>query len=571
MPSGGFPSIDDILPTEKTVKRSDLPDVQVAFEERMKAIEQKDLEKVIAKKAASLGMPYIDLTSFPVAAEALKTLPEQEAKENGIVCFFFGKEQMRFGVKDPSQKVLDYASQQAKKFDAVGVVYLVSENSFNHVMKLYSILPVVLPVSKGISITQEEVNRFEVGVNNLQTLQASFKNVNISDVVTLMISTALKMDASDVHIEAEENGVSVRYRIDGVLHDVAVLPREQWKQFISRIKILAALKINVSERPQDGRVALHLGNESLDLRVSTMPTMWGESVVMRILRSGTQGVTFDQLGIRGEAFNRLKREIERPNGMIIATGPTGSGKTTTLYAMLRTLNKPGVKIITLEDPIEIKMQGLNQSQVDPSRDYTFAKGLRSVLRQDPDICMVGEMRDLETAEIAIQAALTGHLMLSTIHTNSAAGALPRLLSMGVRPFLLAPALNSIIGQRLVRRICPNCIEEDLDRGEKYKRAMILIEKLPEAEKKNIDINNIHFYRGKGCDKCSGLGYKGRIGLYEIFTLNKEIEEMILSGQLSEFAVQELAEKNGMVTTAQDGVIKALEKITSLDEVFRVTE
>jgi type IV pilus assembly protein PilB len=282
-------------------------------------------------------------------------------------------------------------------------------------------------------------------------------------------------------------------------------------------------------------------------------------------------VTFDQLGLRGDAFNRLKREVQRPNGMIITTGPTGSGKTTTMYAVLRTLNKPGVKIITLEDPVEIKMDGINQSQVDPTHDYTFAKGLRSILRQDPDICMVGEIRDLETAEIAIQMALTGHLMLSTIHTNSASGAIPRFLSMGVKPFLLAPSLNSVIGQRLVRRICESCIEEFVLEPELLERVQKVFETLPEVEKKNITINNLQFYKGKGCAACSGLGYKGRIGIYEIFIMDKEIEGIILGDQVSEYQIQDIAVKNGMVTMVQDGLLKALDKITTVEEVFRVTE
>ena len=257
--------------------------------------------------------------------------------------------------------------------------------------------------------------------------------------------------------------------------------------------------------------------------------------------------------------------------MILVCGPTGSGKTTTMYAVLRTLNKPGVKIITLEDPVEIKMEGINQSQVDTSRDYTFAKGLRSLMRQDPDICMVGEIRDLETADIAIQAALTGHLMLSTIHTNSASGAIPRFLSMGVKPFLLAPALNSVIGQRLVRKICEHCQEEDNLTPEQMENVMKNLQTLPEAEKKNVDLKKLRFYKGKGCQECSGLGYKGRVGIYEIFTMNKEIEQIILSEQVSEYTIQELAVKNGMVTMAQDGLLKALDKITSVAEVFRVTE
>ncbi|OGH92918.1 MAG: hypothetical protein A2534_00630 [Candidatus Magasanikbacteria bacterium RIFOXYD2_FULL_39_9] len=432
-------------------------------------------------------------------------------------------------------------------------------------------MPIVTAVTKDLNITDEELEKFKSGVMDFRSLESQFLNVSISDILTLIIASALKVSSSDIHVEAEENGIVVRYRIDGILHDVATLPKEQWKKFISRIKLLAALKINVTDRPQDGRVTLKLSSGGLDVRVSTMPTIYGESVVMRILHSGTKGVTFDELGLRGDAFAKLKKEVERPNGMIITTGPTGSGKTTTMYSILRTLNKPGVKIITLEDPVEIKMEGINQSQVDVSRDYTFAKGLRSLLRQDPDICLVGEIRDLETAEIAIQAALTGHLILSTIHTNSASGTIPRFMSMGVKPFLLAPALNSVIGQRLVRKICAHCQEEDVLSAEQMERVVKNLETLPEVEKKNVDFKNLHFYKGKGCEECSGLGYKGRIGLYEIFVMTKEIEQAILSDQISEYTIQELAVKGGMVTMVQDGLLKSLEKITSVEEVFRVIE
>jgi type IV pilus assembly protein PilB len=569
--SSGFPSIDEIMPAKKSLPKSAAPAIQAAFKQKITEIGIKEKEQVVKSRAEQLQLPYIDLSTFPVSAEALKFLSESEAKEKKIVCFYYSTEEIRIGVIEPDPAIIEHVLTFGEKFHAHVLPYLISEHSYEHVMKLYSTLPIIKPVSKDINITDEELNRFNLEVNNLQTLKDSFKNVSISDVLTLMIASAIKLNASDVHIEAEEKGVAMRYRVDGVLHDVVMLPREQWKQFISRIKLLAALKMNVTDRPQDGRVTLRLSEDSLDIRVSTMPTMWGESVVMRILHSGTKGVTFDELGLRGEAHARLKREIERPNGMIITTGPTGSGKTTTLYGILRTLNKPGVKIITLEDPIEIKMEGLNQSQVDPGRDYTFAKGLRSILRQDPDICMVGEIRDLETAEISIQAALTGHLMLSTIHTNSASGAIPRFLSMGVKPFLLAPALNSIMGQRLVRRICEKCIEEAVVEGEKMEKIAALLEKLPPAEKQNVDMNNLHFYKGKGCEKCSGLGYKGRIGIYEIFTMSKEIEEVILSAQVSEYVIEELAVKNGMVTMVQDGILKALDKVTTVDEVFRVTE
>ncbi len=537
----------------------------------MLEIDVKSKEEVVAKNAAVLGLPYIDLTGFAIAAEALGTITEAEAKEKNVICFFNAAGEIRLGGVNPNEAITELAYQLGERHHANTQVYLISENSFAKAMKLYANLPTVKPITKDIDITDEELDKFKAGVIDFRSLAEQFQNVPISDILTLMIASAIKVTSSDIHVEAEEKGIAVRYRIDGVLHDVAILPKEQWKKFISRIKLLAALKINITDRPQDGRVTLKLSSGSLDVRVSTMPTIFGESVVMRILHSGSKGVTFDELGLRGDVHAKLKKEIERPNGMIITTGPTGSGKTTTMYAILRTLNKPGVKIITLEDPVEIKMEGINQSQVDTSRDYTFAKGLRSLMRQDPDICMVGEIRDLETADIAIQAALTGHLMLSTIHTNSASGAIPRFLSMGVKPFLLAPALNSVIGQRLVRKICEHCQEEDNLTPEQMENVMKNLQTLPEAEKKNVDLKKLRFYKGKGCQECSGLGYKGRVGIYEIFIMNKEIEQIILSEQVSEYTIQELAVKNGMVTMAQDGLLKALDKITSVAEVFRVTE
>ncbi|KKP59419.1 MAG: Type IV-A pilus assembly ATPase PilB [Candidatus Magasanikbacteria bacterium GW2011_GWC2_34_16] len=577
-----LPSISDLIkpPAEASTGKSykpavppkvDLDDPQVKFAHKIEDISIKEKEDEAQNKAAAANLPYIDLSSFPVSAEALRVIPEEIARDKKIVCFYFSAGEIRVGVLEPISPDDDFIYQLGERHHATVGIYLISAHSLERVFKLYATLPIVKPITKDINITDEELSRFSASTSSLQTLQAQFKNVSVTDILTLMIASALKIDASDIHIEAEEKGIAVRYRIDGILQDVAELPKEQWKQFVSRIKLLAALKINITDRPQDGRVTLKLSSSSLDIRVSTLPTMYGESVVMRILHSGSKGVTFDELGLRGEAYERLKKEVTRPNGMIITTGPTGSGKTTTMYAILRTLNKPGVKIITLEDPVEIKMEGINQSQVDTSHDYTFAKGLKSILRQDPDICMVGEIRDLESAEISIQAALTGHLMLSTIHTNSASGAIPRFLSMGVKPFLLAPALNAVIGQRLVRRICENCIVEDDIQPDKMIRIKESLNTLPEVEKNKVDLDNLHFYKGSGCEKCSGLGYKGRVGIYEIFTITKEVEQIILSNQVSEFTIQDLAIKAGMVTMAQDGILKALDKITSIDEVFRVTE
>ena len=557
-PNNADPSLDKEEPVAKLSKK-------------IEEIGLQDLEKVAMQKASSFGLPHIDLSAFPVSSEALKAISEETARELGAVCFYFTINAVKIGCLEPNEKIEELAYQLGERLHAQVEVYLISKHSFERVLKLYASLPIVKPIKKEIEITDDELNKFQSDVNDLDTLREYFDRISITDLLVLMIASALKLNASDVHVESEEEGVKVRYRIDGFLNDVAELPRETLKKFISRIKLLAGLKINIDDRPQDGRVTLRLQNDTLDLRVSTMPTAFGESVVMRILYGNYQGVNFEELGLRGASYEKLKREMERPNGMIITTGPTGSGKTTTLYSILRQLNKEGVKIITLEDPIEIKMKGVNQSQVDISKDYTFAKGLRSLLRQDPDICMVGEIRDLETADIAIQSALTGHLMLSTIHTNDASGAIPRFLSMGVKPFLLAPALNAIMGQRLVRRLCESCLEEDKLTPEKQARVNELLADLPLEEKSKIDLNNLKFYKSKGCKKCNGIGYKGRIGIYEIFTMSKDIEQVILSNKVSEYSILEIAKKQGMVSMAQDGVLKALDKITSLDEIFRVTE
>jgi len=569
-----YNSIDDLISDEdekSEEKEKDWNDPKVKFEKKMTEINIAEKEKQTEEKAAKLGLPHIDLSNFPVSAEALRAIPEEAAREKKTVCFYYSLEQIRIGCVEKTKEAEEIAYQLEERHHAKVLLYLISEHSLERVLKLYKTLPVVKPIKKEINITDEELEKYKASIESLNSLQKNFDQVSITELLVLLIASALKTSASDVHVESEEDGVKVRYRIDGVLHDVAELPRNTLKKFIARIKLLAGLKINVDDKPQDGRVTLKLEKDSLDVRVSTMPTTFGESVVMRILYGNYQGVGLDDLGIRGSAYVRLKREMERPNGMIITTGPTGSGKTTTLYAVLKELNQEDVKVITLEDPIEIKMKGINQSQVDPSKDYTFAKGLRSILRQDPDICMVGEIRDLETADIAIQASLTGHLMLSTIHTNSASGAIPRFLSMGVKPFLLAPALNAIIGQRLVRRICSHCMVEDEIDSHELERVGEIVKQMPEQERQKIDLNNLKFYKGTGCKECSGLGYKGRVGIYEIFPMNKEIENVILSGQVSEYTIQEIAVKDGMITMVQDGILKALDKITTLDEVFRVTE
>jgi type II secretory ATPase GspE/PulE/Tfp pilus assembly ATPase PilB-like protein len=574
-----FPSIKDLLKKSKGVSADDGGAPLIApeekkekFSERMEEIRKESLEKEAQNKAASLGISYINLVAFPISADSLSLIPKAEAEKLKAICFLWSGDEVRVAAVNPeAAEIKELLYQIEEKTHAKGAIYLTSENSFLSALKLYKMIPEKREVVKGVKITEEELLKYQREIKDFKDLNDKIQKASVTDIVSMVIASAFGAEASDIHIEAEEKEIAIRFRLDGVLHDIAVLPKDLWKQIISRVKLLSGLKINITDKPQDGRFTIFLTNDKIDVRVSTIPTGFGESVVMRLLRSATVGLEFDDLGLRGDAYEELSRQIKRPNGMIMTTGPTGSGKTTTLYAILKKLSTPEVKIITLEDPIEYELEGINQSQVDISRGYTFAAGLRSILRQDPDVIMVGEIRDLETAETAIQAALTGHLVISTIHTNDAAGAIPRFLSMGVKPFLLSPALDAIIGQRLVRKICKECKEEAKLSDETLEKVKKLLNDLPEKIKKPVDLKKMKFYRGKGCPKCNGIGYKGRIGIYEILIMNKEIEQVILTSQVSEYTMRDIAKKNGMVTMAQDGLLKAIDGITSVEEVFSVAE
>lgn len=550
-------------------------DVTEKFQSKMKNIGIKEKEREAQIKAQMIGSQYIDLKGFPISPETLSIFSEAQSKELGAICFFRGSNDIRIGAIDPrNKKLLEISKVLGKENRSDVKIYLISENSFNFAFDLYKVIPKIRKFISGVEITEQDIKKFEKEIATFKDLNEKLKEVSITDMFTLIVAAAIKARTSDIHIEAEEKGVKVRFRIDGILHDVAEMEPKVWPQVVARVKLVSKLKINIEDRPQDGRFTIFLTEDKVDVRVSTLPTAYGESVVMRLLMSSSVGLSFEDLGIRGKAFEDLKNEIQKPNGMIVTTGPTGSGKTTTLYAILNKLNDPGTKIITIEDPVEYKLDGVNQSQVDHSKNYTFANGLRSILRQDPDIVMVGEIRDLETAEIAINAALTGHLVISTLHTNDASGTIPRLLSMQVKPFLLAPAINAMIGQRLVRKICKNCKQEaELD-NQTMSRVMKILDKIPEESGFKFskeELKKLKFYKGGGCEECQGLGYKGRLGIFEVMNMNKEVETLILTGHVSEYDMRNIGVKNGMITMVQDGLLKAADGITTVAEVFRVAK
>jgi len=563
------PSLEDLLPQKKKAAPSDDGTAGEKLNEKIQEITIKEKEQEVEQNAQLAGLPYINLFGFGISPDTIGTIDEATARDLQVVCFLNTGQELRLGTVDYTDRVQALEKELGEKYHAHISTYLISKHSFESALKLYEALPKIRKFIAGVEITEEELKGYEESIKTFRDLDEKIKKTSITETVTLIIAGGIKSRASDIHIEAEEKDIKVRYRIDGVLNDAASIAKDQWLRIISRIKQLSKLKINITDRPQDGRFTIFLTAGKIDVRVSCLPTAYGESVVIRLLMGTGSGIGFEELGLRGQAFDVLMEEIQRPNGMIITTGPTGSGKTTSLYAVLKKLNDSETKIITIEDPIEYELTGVNQSQV--KGDYSFAKALRSILRQDPDVIMVGEIRDLDTAEIAIQAALTGHLVLSTIHTNDAFGAIPRFLSMGTKPFLLAPALNVSIGQRLVRRICENCKQEAALDEKTMAKVMQKIKEIPENSGYKVDAANLKFYKGGGCDACQNIGYKGRIGIFEIIRITGEMEKAIIAGNLSEYEVKEMAVKDGVITMAQDGILKAIDGLTTVDEVFRVAE
>ncbi|PIR05720.1 hypothetical protein COV56_01295 [Candidatus Kuenenbacteria bacterium CG11_big_fil_rev_8_21_14_0_20_37_9] len=547
------------------------------LKEKMHVMELGRKEEEIKEKALSISIGYINLKGLPIMPEALRLITEEKAQELGLICFYYvERKEIRVAIlsnKISNPRINQFLKILSADYDNIELkLYLVSEASMAHAMRMYKALPKIAKQADDVKILEKDI---ESGIDELASLDEfgeKCKKANATEILSLIVSTAIKTESSDVHIESENSGIQLRFRIDGILHNIAKLEKNVWDKLISRIKLDSKLKINIKDKPQDGNFSVRIGGKEFDFRVSTLPTTYGESVVIRILyHEKVKNFTLEKLGIEDYAEKILLAELKKPNGMIIITGPTGSGKTTTLYAILNKLNTESNKIITIEDPIEYKIQGINQSEVSKERGYTFAKGLRSIVRQDPDIILVGEIRDKETTDIALNAALTGHLVFSTIHTNNAVGVIPRFLALAAKPYLLAPAINISIAQRLVRRICPDCkqkIEITIDDRERMVREIGMI---PDnlKHKFNIDLKTAELYKGVGCKKCSGFGYKGQLGVFEIFQITDEIREIILSSNISESKLMAIAVQNGMVTMIQDGILKALKGITSLDEVFRV--
>ncbi len=507
-----------------------------------------------------------------ISPDIISIVPYEAAKKYRFVPLEREGQTLRVGVVDMDDIEVQNALQFLSEKNRLSVELIkISENDFKVALEAYT--------SPNYSITQalESISKEEKDEKNekegtrKEAQEVVLRDAPVAKIVEVILRNAIEGLASDIHIEPLEDSVRVRYRQDGILHNSLVLPKKIGPAIVSRVKILSNLKIDEKRKPQDGRFRVIEKGKQIDLRVSSLPVSMGEKVVMRVLDKEKGLIDLDDLGVRGRNYKIVKDSIAEPYGMILITGPTGSGKSTTLYSILKLLNKEGVNIVTLEDPVEYAIEGVNQSQVKPEIGYDFASGLRSILRQDPDIIMVGEIRDKETAELAVHAALTGHVVLSTLHTNDSIGAIPRFIDMGVEAFLISSSLRIIVAQRLVRRICPHC-KEEVQVSEVMKVTMEkILSQIPEEERKDIDLKNgIKAYKGKGCPKCGGSGTKGRIGIFEVFYLDAEVADL-LGEKVEEDDLRKVAKKQGMITMKQDGMLKVLGGETTMEEVERVTE
>ncbi|XLQ19911.1 MAG: GspE/PulE family protein [Candidatus Moraniibacteriota bacterium] len=569
----------DYLIENKIVKEAEIAPVFVRAQRENVQLCELLMEKEIINEmdciksfASILGFPFVDLTKEEVDAKVLNIIPEQVAKKSQVVAFEKAGETLKVAMLDPEDlQMIDFLK---KKTGLDIMPYVTTDDSIKTILKQYT---KSLEAEFGDMIKDSDADDIENSEKNEDLVKIS-EDLPIVRIVDTLIKHAILDGASDIHIEPQEKKIIVRYRIDGILRQAMTLPKDAMSGVTARIKVLSKLKLDEHRLPQDGRFKMETDEYKLSFRVSILPVFDGEKIVMRLLDESSHGLTLEKMGLQGESLEAIQREIRKPNGMVLVTGPTGSGKTTTLYTIVDILNSPEVNISTVEDPVEYRMDSINQTQVQSKIGMTFAAGLRSLLRQDPDIIMVGEIRDKETLEIAIHAAMTGHLVLSTLHTNSAAGAIPRMVDMGAEPFLIASTTNIVVAQRLVRKLCVEC-RESYKLDEKEVETLSLnydIEAITKTLqrvkvlKPGVSWTDIELFKPNGCSQCNGSGYKGRAGIYEVFEITEAIEKLITQNATSD-AMERKAREDGMVTMVEDGFNKIIQGVTSIEEVMRVTK
>lgn len=540
------------------------------IDEAMQQMKRDDIEKSVQAKAKALKLPYIDIAHMPVNEELLYLVNLEEASNSLVLVFFRIGKKIRIAVFDPENAETKKTFERLKGEGYTLDINLASREGILQAIELYKKLDTRKKENNVLTIEEQAIEAYQKEIETIANMKEKIATVSSEEALNIFNVGAIKTRASDIHFQPEEAKVTVRFRIDGVLQNVIELDRKTYENISTQIKHKSGMKLNIVDRPQDGRYSFVVNQRKIDVRVSSIPSQFGESFVCRFLDSGKHFLDIKDLGFQGEALKKLEEAVKIRNGMILVTGPTGSGKTTTLYALLTRFNKPEIKIITLENPIEYNLHNITQSQISEKSEYTFGGGLRAILRQDPDIVMIGEIRDRETAEVSAQAALTGHVLLSTLHTNSAVETIPRLINIGLEPFMVAPALHTVLAQRLVRKICKEC----------GKLVDVMPSEKEEIEKHLKEINKLDIYgevkvpekiyHPGECDKCSHTGYSGQLAISEIFTVTDEFKEAILARKsVSELC--KIARKQGMLTLREDAILKVAQGLTTLEEVERVTE
>ena len=544
------------------------------LDEKMQKIRRQQEETAAQSQAEKHGIPYVNLARYPINVEALSLVDQiisqkaelaivQQQGRNLIVALFDPD-------NDDSEKIL----QDLKKRNFKCQKILVSMSSLIRAWSFYGAKITAKSVTGQVAISSDTIDKYRKELRDLKQIKQRVKEASasqISEIVELVLAAGLKIDASDIHLEPKDTQMVLRYRVDGILYDSGAFPMDKYRAILSRVKLLSGLKLNVQDKPQDGRFSIDILPQSIEIRTSVLPGPNGEAIVLRILNPKAISIGLEQLGMRPDELIILEKQLQQTTGLILTTGPTGSGKTTTLYACIKKISTPEIKVITIEDPVEYHLSGIEQTQIKPEEGYDFASALRSVMRHDPDVILVGEIRDRDTASIAINASLTGHLVLSTVHTNDAAGAVPRMIDLGASMTNLPAALDLVMAQRLVRRLCPECATK-IKLGDA--RYAIIKNGLRGLNFKKIEIDEFSANtqarqpNPQGCSACNFTGFKGRVAVFELFLVDEEIEKLI-SQNPTHSEMLAVARKKGMTTMAQSGLIKVLQGVTTIEEIERV--
>jgi type IV pilus assembly protein PilB len=545
--------------------------------EKIEFLRRKEEEDLASALSFKHGVTYLDLSTQPINIDAVRVIKEADARAANVAAFELTDHRLSLAVLAPqSDGVREMVTELTGRGYQVEI-FMVSHQSLQKVWDRYKDLSYSFETQSGaLDISNEEILDIIDKVQSLADIKAfiegalTAKTINrISRIFEIILAASISLKASDIHIETEDDAVRLRYRLDGVLTDVLHFDKATYELLLSRIKLISELKLNVKDKAQDGRFSINLKDKEIEVRTSLLPSPNGESVVLRLLNPDSIAVELESLGLHPRLLEIIAHEITKPNGLILTTGPTGSGKTTTLYAFLKKIYTPDIKVITIENPIEYHIDGIVQTQTDIARNYTFAEGLRSALRQDPDVIMVGEIRDAETAGVAINAALTGHLVLSTLHTNNAAGSFPRLIDLDVNPKVISSALTLSLAQRLVRKLCNSCKKETLLEGHNRELVETALSEITDPSYLE-GIQREKVWQPVGCADCAGIGYKGRVGVYEAITVDTEVENAIIQNP-SERDIRDAAKDQHQLTLEQDGILKVLQGITSIEELERVVD